>query len=169
MFNISAMAQSAARVTIFGGYSYFDGSFTALVANNPQGWNAAFTVNLNRWIGLTADVSGFSQSDQTGGNAAVYNLLFGPTASVNFHRFTPFAHFLIGQSRVSPSGFIPLTSQRSFAYAVGGGLDYALVRHVGIRGQIDMLHNNFTTSDNQISDRVSHDIPRISTGIVVRF
>jgi opacity protein-like surface antigen len=82
---------------------------------------------------------------------------------------TPFAHFLIGDSHVSPSGFKPLKSGNSFAYAVGGGLDYALIRHIAIRGQIDLLHNSFTTFDDQIQDRVSHNIPRISTGIVVRF
>jgi opacity protein-like surface antigen len=170
-FSLSVAAQSTPRFEFFGGYSYFDGSYTAegIFPNHPSGWNVSATGNLNRWVGFTADLSGYSQSDGIGDSANAVNFLFGPTVSLRLHRFTPFAHFLFGDSHVSPSGTSLLTSTNSFAFAVGGGLDYAVVKHIALRFQIDELHNGFTTSDNQVQYRVDHNLPRISTGIVVRF
>jgi len=167
----SVLAQSQDRVEVFGGYSYFAGSFTAegITPNNPSGWNAAVTGNLNRWLGITADFSGYSQSDGIGDSANAFNFLFGPTASLPLRSFKPFAHFLIGDSHVGFNHFQLLSSNNSFAYAVGGGLDVSLMRHVAIRAQIDLLHNGFTTLDNQLQYRVDHSVPRISTGIVLRF
>ena len=170
--SLSLLAQSTNRVEIFGGYSYFDGSYTGegVFPNHPQGWNASVTGKLNRWVGVTADFSGYSQSDGVGDSANAYNFLFGPTASITFHRLTPFAHFLLGDSHVNPSsGFKVLTSNNSFAFAVGGGLDYAVVKHIAVRAQVDLLHNGFTTNDNQLQYRVDHNFPRVSTGIVLRF
>jgi opacity protein-like surface antigen len=171
LLSLSLLAQSNGKFEIFGGYSYFDGSYTAegVFPNNPSGWNVAVTDKLNRWVGITADFSGYSQSDGIGDSAKTFNFLFGPTASLTFHRLTPFAHFLLGDSHVSPSGFRFLDSNNSFAYVAGGGLDYEVIKHAAVRVQIDELHNGFTTFDNQLQYRVDHNLPRISTGIVVRF
>jgi hypothetical protein len=169
--NLSVVGQSTNRFEIFGGYSYFDGSYTAegIFPSHPNGWNASATGKLNQWVGITADFSGYSQSDGVGDSANAYNFLFGPSASLTFHRFTPFAHFLLGDSYVTPSGFRFLTHNSSFAYAVGGGLDYAVAKHVALRGQVDLLHNGFMTFDNQLQPRLNHNLPRISTGVVLRF
>ncbi len=169
--NLSVAAQAISRFEIFGGYSCFDGSYTAegISPNHPNGWNVSATGKLNPWFGITADFSGYSQSDGVGDSAQAYNFLFGPTASLTLHRFTPFAHFLFGESYVTPSGFRFLTHNSSFADAVGGGLDYAVVRHIALRGQVDLLHNGFMTFDDQLQPRLNHNLPRISTGIVLRF
>jgi opacity protein-like surface antigen len=170
LLSLSAVAQTTDRFEVFGGYSYFGGSYTAeeIFPTNPSGWNVSATGKLKRWIGITADFSGYSQSNSAD-SANAYNFLFGPTVSLPFHRFTPFAHFLLGDSHVSPSSSPFLTSNNSFALAVGGGLDYTVINHIALRFQIDRLHNGFTTSDNQLQYRVDHNFPRISTGIVFRF
>jgi len=171
LLSLSAVAQTTDRFEVFGGYSYFGGSYTAEEINptNPSGWNVSATGKLNRWVGITADFSGYSQSNGAGENANAYNFLFGPTVSLPLHRFTPFAHFLLGESHVSPSGIQFLTSNNSFTLAVGGGLDYTVINHIALRFQIDQLHNGFATADNQLQYRVDHNFPRISTGIVLRF
>jgi len=171
LFALPLVAQSDAHAVVFGGYSYFDGSYTAegTPPNKPSGWNAAITGNLQHHLGLTADLSGYSQSIDSGDSSRVTNFLFGPTVSVSVRSFSPFAHFLVGVAYVSHTGFRFLSSSNSFAYAAGGGLDYNFTRHFGVRGQVDLLHNNFTTADNQLQTRINHSFPRISTGLVIRF
>lgn len=55
---LGAAAQDFPRAEIFGGYSY--GNFQVLSSRgNLNGWNAAATVNIFRWFGLTTDFGGF--------------------------------------------------------------------------------------------------------------
>jgi hypothetical protein len=54
-----AMAADHPQTEVFGGYPYrrFEGG------ENANGWNAAGAVNLNRWLGVTADFSGVYTSE----------------------------------------------------------------------------------------------------------
>jgi hypothetical protein len=78
--SLSVVAQSTERFEIFGGYSYFDGSYTAegIFPNNPNGWNVSATGRLNRWVGITADFSGYSQSDGAGDTPVLTIFYSGP-------------------------------------------------------------------------------------------
>ncbi len=85
------------------------------------------------------------------------NYLFGPRVSVTVGKFTPFAHGLVGIGHTS-SG---ITSDTSFATALGGGADYKLSGPLAWRFQADYLHTRFFSShQNNV---------RLSTGIVFRF
>jgi len=54
-FVVPALAQQETpSVEVFGGYQF--SHFTPSI--NANGWNAAVTGNVNRWFGITGDVSG---------------------------------------------------------------------------------------------------------------
>ncbi len=74
-------------------------------------------------------------------------------------KFTPFGEFFVGLAHTSSNGFSP--TKTSWATALGGGLDYRLVRLLALRVEGDYVRTIFfSTSQNDI---------RISTGIVFRF
>jgi hypothetical protein len=74
----------------------------------------------------------------------------------------PFAHALFGAGHISTSGGFGLSSSdTSFAYALGGGVDYHLIPLVSWRVQADLLQTRFFSS--------TQNNVRISTGIAIRF
>ncbi len=90
-----------------------------------------------------------------------YNFLFGPRVSFSVGKFTPFAHVLVGASHATDNGSGLSDSDTSLATAIGGGLDYKLIKGVGWRIQGDELHTRLFGS--------TQDHFRFSTGIVFRF
>ncbi|PYV49816.1 MAG: hypothetical protein DMG92_09875 [Acidobacteria bacterium] len=206
-----ASAQDYSRVEVFGGYSYLhvdtqgisSSSLIALctsvigatcpatfkVRPSFNGWEAAGQLNLNRWFGVKADLSGhygnlvsvtfnsippvvplnFSTPDQH-----IYDYLFGPVISHRAPRYTVFAHSLFGGEHVGFGNFQivggPVTlpgpaSSNSFALALGGGLDLKLTRHFAVRaGQFDyQLVNSSANGHGHQNDF------RFSSGIVFGF
>ncbi len=154
-------AQFSDRFEVFGGYSYVNHDFSLTSQLGMQGWNASANFEIAHPLGLTADFSGFYP------NAKVYTFLFGPQVSFRLNRVTPFAHFLMGEAIVHYNGY--LTSDSSFAYAAGGGVDFAMTRRLALRGQVDWLHTKFQTFDSQGGSIFYPNVVRISTGIVFRF
>jgi hypothetical protein len=160
MFCLAAAAQeSAPRAEFFGGYQYtrFDGGL------NANGWDAAATTNLNRWLGITGDFSG-AYKTQNGVSFSNYTYTFGPVVSLRHNEiFTPFAHFLAGGLHAS-AGFSGLSaSTNGFAMMFGGGVDVNATRHLGFRAvQFDWLsmRANGSSDNNNM---------RLSTGLLVRF
>jgi len=176
--------KSGDRIEVFGGYSLVTGDFTGTYADQNthrlNGWEGAATFKVNRWLGATADFSGFYASYTFPGiqpltiRARSLGYLFGPQISLPSARFTPFAHFLLGATRVgypAPSG-CPLCAPspaNSLTFAAGGGVDIAVAKHVAVRGQVDLLHSGFSNADNQLLSRYHETNMRISTGLVFRF
>jgi len=88
----------------------------------------------------------------------VDNFLFGPRVSVSVGSWRPFAEALFGVGHISTNG---LGSDNSFATAIGGRLDYKIIRPIAVRVQLDYVHTSlFNTTQNNV---------RVGTGIVVRF
>jgi hypothetical protein len=87
-------------------------------------------------------------------------VLFGPRVSVSVGKFTPFAHALVGVGHISDSQAAS-NSDTAFATAIGGGLDYKLIKGLAWRVQGDELHTRFFNG--------TQDHFRFSTGIVFRF
>jgi outer membrane immunogenic protein len=140
------LAQDLPKGQVFGGYSYMRSSGQGL-----NGFDAQFTYNSNKMLGLTADVSGEfgGQSVSIPGVGAsasssghLYNFLFGPTVS---HRtdskLVPFAHGLLGIARTGGSASMSIFGQSlnlssgdtGFGMALGGGLDYEINKAFAIR------------------------------------
>jgi len=182
---IFAQAQIPTGGNIFFGYSYSRGNaFTKNIplpaqvdpGLNLNGWEASLEGKFLPWIGLVADFDWHYGSSTVRStcvppactsaapiqlNASRHELMFGPQASFSAGRYTPFAHLLIGIAHQSNSGSGISNSDTTFATAIGGGLDYKLIKGVAARAQVDSIHTHFFDSGQ-------NDL-RFSLGIVFRF
>lgn len=174
LFSTMAAAQIPTSGNVFLGYSYNrTGSFPGTSDSaNLNGWEGSLEGKIFPFVGIVADISGHYGSvtppvSCVGGIAGctpssvdgkIHSFLFGPRVSVSVGRFTPFAHGLVGVSHISDSFS---DSDTSFAYAVGGGIDYKLIPALAWRFQGDRLQTRFFSS-------TQNDF-RFSTGIVLRF
>lgn len=152
-----------------------------------NGWEASANVNFNRWLGAEGDLSGHYKGNCAGSLLEVVtgvtvsgvtcsNLSFmgGPRFTYRNGRFTAFAHGLFGGDRLSASvstGSVPnLTvsvSNTSFAFATGGGVDYAVTDRISVRlGQFDYF---LTRHLNDIPGVPAQNNYRVSAGIVFAF
>jgi len=180
----AANAQVPTSGNVFFGYSYLNTTpLTFLGITSRQGlngWEGSVEGKVFRYIGLVADFSG-NYGSQTlpiavgtcaigvvclplRANTDVQNFLFGPRVSANFGKIRPFGEFLVGAGHVdvtSPGPDSIMSKDTTFAMALGGGLDYKIIRPIAARFQADYIRNRFFgTTQNNI---------RLSTGIVVRF
>lgn len=179
-----AQAQIPTSGSIFIGYSYAAGEVFAHASGfgtishstGMNGWEGSVEGKLLPWVGIVADLG------QTFGSHAVaacvgslvapqcsnlnldskrFTALFGPRVSVSIGKFTPFAHALVGVGHVSDTASGFSDSDTSLATAVGGGLDYKLIKGLAWRLQGDELHTRFFGAGQNNF--------RFSTGIVFRF
>jgi opacity protein-like surface antigen len=158
--SVSAQEETP-KVEVFGGYSYAGG--------RAHGWDGSVAGNVNRWFGLVADFSGQYtniESPVVSERIRTHSFLFGPRFSIRRNKHvTPFAHALLGvthtDSRARELGFDFHFTDKSFAAALGGGLDVRVSNHVAIRAfQLDYLRTNlFGETQNK---------GRIAFGIVFR-
>jgi opacity protein-like surface antigen len=156
---------------VFFGYSYYNTNLSSSSRTNTNGWDASVEGKVLPWVGLVADFDGHfgSQSFPVAcpvipgicsahADFTEHNYLFGPRVSVSIAKIRPFAQVLFGAGHVHVNG---ITSDTSFATAVGGGLDYKLFPLLAWRVQGDYVHTHFfSTTQNNV---------RLSTGIVVHF
>lgn len=166
-----ATAQIPTSGNVFVGYSYYDSNFAQHNAG-LSGWQGSLEGKIIPFLGIVADFSGnygsvnFTppgvQCPTTGCPTNIHshvdNFLFGPRASVSVGRWRPFAEALFGVAHISTNG---LGSDTSFSTAIGGGLDYKIIRPIAVRAEFDYVHTSlFSGTQNNL---------RVGTGIVVRF
>jgi opacity protein-like surface antigen len=175
LFSLAAGAQLLPKGNVFVGYSYTRADFGGGNKGNLNGWDGSLEGKVFPWVGIVADLNG-NYGGQTGPNVCPvipapcpsvhvnireYNFLFGPRVSVSVGKVRPFAHVLIGAAHenLSASGFSD--SDTSFATALGGGVDYKLMRMVAWRFQGDYLQTRFfSNTQNNF---------RFTTGLVLNF
>ncbi len=163
---------------VFVGYSYMSADLLANSRSNLNGWNGSVEGKVLPFIGLVADFSEHYGSVPLavnptctaviGGGCStlsartrIQSFLFGPRVSASVGKVRPFAHALIGAAHISESASLLSGSDTSFAYALGGGIDYHLIPLISWRVQGDLLQTRFfSNTQNNV---------RISTGIVVHF
>jgi hypothetical protein len=100
----AAIRENGTRTIIFGGYSYLRNSHDGF-----SGWEGQGTFNFNRYLGVTADITGASLTPFSfsvlGFSAGTYqhlnSYLFGPTVTANLGRSAVFAHALFGEAHSS--------------------------------------------------------------------
>lgn len=157
---------------IFIGYSYNRATLNIDNGTNLNGWNGSLEGKIFPFVGLVADLSGYYGNGNVpagcpvvGGGPCLlnthtseHNVLFGPRVSFSAGRFRPFAHVLVGVSRINADGF---GSDTSFGSAYGGGLDYKLGGPLHWRFQGDYLQTRFFS-------QTQNDF-RFSTGVVFHF
>jgi hypothetical protein len=184
LFATGSGAQEFSKVDIFGGYSYVrmvstsqagTPLATSFASANLNGWNGSLEYKPIRWFGAVADFGGSYGSQQVTlgceviipcppppfrATAHVHSALFGPRLSVSIAKATAFVHGLVGVAHTSltdPSNF----SDTARSWAIGGGLDYRLLKGIAWRVQADGLHTDFfgKTQNNF----------RLSTGVAFHF
>jgi opacity protein-like surface antigen len=166
--SLCAAAADQPRVEFFGGPSWghldHTGISIAGLKDNYWGWVASGNFNMNKWIGLKADISGHYGDVVPGTRANSYSFLFGPQLSIRGEHATPFAHALFGFNRVASSG----ASDTAFAMAFGGGLDINVSKILAVRlGQLDWLHTRHDA--RSLGGREFQNNIRYAGGIVLRF
>jgi len=182
-------ARSVPRAEISLGYSGIRATPTDRPGNRLvwlSGGSASGVLNLNRYLGIVADVGGYgdtrlrlkgtagnaSSTADSSGSAVTY--LLGPRLSYRkYERVTPFAQALFGavhasevtQSQCSGASCVKLPSENAFAMTAGGGADLRVHRRISIRlfqGEYMMTRfADLTTGDRQTQNDV-----RLSSGLV---
>jgi hypothetical protein len=129
----------ASRLELYGGYDYirFNINASASVLQPPSetfnanGGGGQLVYNVNNWLGVLGDVSGYWATNATKAGAAM-PYLFGPRANLRRGKITPFVQLLAGGVLTS-SGIESLGWQSHFALAAGGGVDLRVSPHISIR------------------------------------
>ena len=171
----NALAQQCASI--------YSGSCPFALTVHPgfSGWYLAPQMNFRHWYGIKMQLSGqygrVVRGKSTSNSASLsfprlhaYDVLFGGVVSRRAHRYTLFAHGLIGlenfglassQVNANALSFIPNISTSDTAFDFGGGVDLKLWKFVAIRaGQIDYQFVN-TASYSHLTDW------RYSSGMVI--
>jgi len=171
-----ASAQVPTSGNVFVGYSFENSSSSALNLSlsrpNLQGWEGSVEGKVLPWVGLVTDFSGhygsetFSEPTPSGPTTIKVTgheleVMFGPRVSIPVGKFTPFAEIMGGVAHISTGGTIPGPSTTSFGTALGGGIDYRLVRPIFLRVEGDYVVTRFFSS--------TQNNLRLSTGVVFRF
>ena len=177
-----AAGQVPTSGNVFFGYSYYNSNLVVDRAS-LNGWEGSLEGKLFPHVGMVADFSGHYGSQDfavcpvvpagdsggcstTSASTHEENVMFGPRVSFSVGRWTPFVQGLFGVAHINASnGF---GSDNSFATALGGGLDYRIVRPVAWRFQLDYMRTKLTLADYGISNGSQNNF-RFSTGIVLRF
>jgi opacity protein-like surface antigen len=166
---------------VFLGFSYersnssaFNGSNLVATVSNPNlhGWEASFEGKIVPFVGIVGDVGGhygsqsFTELTPNGpqninvtGHEQEY--LVGPRLSIPVGKITPFGEVFVGVAHIHTGGTLPNPSNTSFAYAVGGGLDYRVFGPIALRAEGDYLRTKFFSS--------TQNNLRLSAGVVFRF
>jgi len=170
---------------IFGGYSFIrpdvpgslapDGSDKTIqsLLGNVLGWSSNATINLNRFFGLTGEISAYYKNFDISipdlaakANLNLYTFLGGPTFKARKGAFEPFGHVLVGAGRPGANiGDSTDFHETGLVIAGGGGLDVVVNDRLGIRAiQADYFPYRTSSGDTFTFNNI-----RWSTGILFRF
>ncbi len=157
LLSVPTVAQNTPEAEVFGGFSTYLHDPHAM-----RGWSASVNGNVNRFLGIKGDSSGFYKTEN-GLRLTLHTFTVGPQLSYRENRsIVPFAHALFGVAHAS-AGFQELAySRSSFAMNFGGGIDWVVHKNVSIRVIQSDLLVTYLGQDASTNGR-------ISAGIVFRF
>jgi hypothetical protein len=121
---------------------------------NMPGWTASGGYTVRRWLGAQAELTGWYANKALVGFTSVHTAMIGPEFfPLGHHRFTPFGHFLFGESYYRDSipafGGFPskVNTDLRFAWEGGLGLETHYKRNWSIRfPQFDYVATRFYTN-----------------------
>ncbi len=137
-----------------------------------QGGSGTFVYNINKVLGVVADLGGYYNGGSANFTPTTFSYLFGPRLSLRKSaRFTPYVQALVGGARVSTSLVDVNTgnsiAQNGLAAAFGGGLDVRITDHLAVKPfQVEYL---MTQTPNIWSTNNTLNNIRYSAGVVFRF
>jgi hypothetical protein len=165
-----------AKLDLSLGYSYVQLASSAtngLGSESRHRAEMSVSYQLEPWLRVVADFglgrAGNRSSDIVGTSPrrAAFTYLLGPRLILPLGRATPFAQFLLGAAHANAGMFDGSTKQTDFAWALVGGFDYQLTPHFALRPlQLEFLRSNFFELQD---DKLTRNVFRVSTGIVLRF
>ncbi|HMI50801.1 MAG TPA: hypothetical protein VK525_04765 [Candidatus Saccharimonadales bacterium] len=177
LFCQNSRSQETRTLDLFLGYTYTrvsPSAISGLGAYPLQGGEVAASLRVYRRISAVADFglgtttarSSNIVGIQIHGTAATY--LFGPRLTLpSWRRVTPFGQILLGLAHGTGGLYATGSSETSFAWAAGGGLDYRFNDNLSLRPiQMDYLQTRFAELGN--GSQFQNDL-RISTGLVLHF
>jgi hypothetical protein len=170
---VLAAAQIPTSGNVFFGYSYYNSNLQVDRAS-LNGWEGSLEGKVFPHVGIVADFSGHYGSQDfpsacngigvcippTNSSTHELNVMFGPRVSIGFGKWMPFGQALFGVAHITTNSFYG--NDTSFATALGGGLDYRIIRPLAWRFQLDYMHTKLLFSNGQNNFR-------FSTGPVLRF
>jgi hypothetical protein len=134
-------APEFARYEIFAGADYSSAN-QAKSSSALVGFNVGADAKLKKWFGGVVD---FGQYGDSHGlvTPTVTTFMAGPEFYIPSDRITGFLHVMFGGEHTGNAGETP---DISFAYAVGGGIEYALKKHWAVRVSGDDVLSSFVQS-----------------------
>jgi opacity protein-like surface antigen len=147
----SVAADDAPKAEVFGGYSLLRANING-ADYNTNGWDGAVTGNLNRYFGVTADISGqYRTVTNTGLSTTLHetHLLVRPDRFLSREKVEAVCARPV---RRQPWGIFSGTSfatqtQNVFAMEFGGGVDIKVAKHVALRPvELDWRRTSFASS-----------------------
>ena len=148
--SIFAIPSKAQSFDASVGYSYFRlGGSGGL---NQNGISGSLAYKPIPFLGIVGDFGAYHASP-SGVSLNTYTYLFGPRIIIhNPTNITPFVQFLAGDGRITALG----ASSNNFAYSLGGGVDFAVLPHLGLRPQVDYVGiHSFNAGSTANCTRVS--------------
>lgn len=130
---------------------------------NGNGGSGQLEFNVNRWLGIVGDLTGYAVARNGFATTHEISYLFGPRVNFRRGKLTPFAQVLLGA--VWASDAIVLGSKTAFGMTAGGGIDFTVSRHIAIRPvQAEYFLTKFPDGLNNRQNNF-----RYSAGIAFRF
>ena len=138
---------------------------------NINGGFASARLPIWSWLSAAVEVTGGHANNISplGQNLTLTTYAAGPRVTFGSHRITPYAQALAGAAHGSNSYFPQTatytTSNTSFAYTAGGGLDLNLSHRVAVRMvEAQYVHTAFSNG----ADNEQHHLT-LGAGVVLRF
>ena len=157
---LTALAQQAPKVEVFGGYSNLTANLSG--SNfNLQGVNFSVAENVNSWFGGALDFSSHFGTEN-GFKTNTESMTYGPVFSYRkIRHVVPFGHGLLGAVRGGPEYLNISKPETRFGAYAGGGVDVQVSPSLALRlFQADYLMTRFS--------KARQDNVRLSAGIVLR-
>ncbi len=151
------------RVTVAGGYQFIQANAPPAVDNHfrTNGGFVAAGYTLRYWLRAVGEVTGTHGNNigPLGQNLTLLTYTGGPQVVFHTGRLQPYAHALFGAAHGSDSYFPSTnsfsTTATSFAYQLGGGVDYELSHRFSIRAvDAQYLHTGFPNGTNNAQNHL---------------
>ncbi len=160
------------KYEISGAYTHLSFYSPTGITLGMNGWDGSFDYNVKWWLGVEGEVFGTYYNQGINGKTTIYTGMAGPEIFPFGHRkLTVFGHVLYGVGHYDLSfpalaPFPPSSiTHTSDVWDAGGGLDFYLKPHLGIRLiQADYTEANFFTGSHANQGGL-----RVSFGVVYRF
>ena len=148
------------RWELAAGYEYVHFK-SAPFSANLSGLHTDVTYYLKDWFGVEGDVVSAWGGDIFAARSKYVSYTGGGRLSwgTSGHRWTPWAHALVGGVHVNPQ--TAAGGKNAFAVQAGGGVDWALVPRVSLRAEADYVHTRlYSSSQNNF---------QVGVGFVLHF